>query len=126
MIHVGTDIVSIERIVRMKRRYGDRFLNRFLYPEEIASAKSDASLAGLWAGKEALSKALGCGIGEQLTFHDMRIVKTPKGAPEAVFSPEAVQRFGIQEHSVSITHDGGFAVAVAVVVRPPRHRKDTQ
>lgn len=115
MIRVGTDLVSVARIREALDRFGDRFVDRYLLPEE-SSGKSAESLAGYWAAKEAVAKALGCGIGAELGFHDIRLHRSPKGAPSFSLSEAARRRFEIRDSSLSISHDAGFALAVAVVV----------
>ncbi len=112
---VGTDIIRIERIKKLIDRYGDTFKQRYLANEEITMAKKVETLAGLWAAKEAISKALGCGIGAQLAFHDIVIAKDDKGAPYFRLTKEAQKVFKITSSSISISHDGGFAIAIAVV-----------
>jgi len=116
MIRVGTDIVVIERIAKSRARFGTRFLQRYLHPDEYTAASSDATLAGLWAAKEAVAKALGCGIGSELSFEEITIRKDKKGAPQLQLAPETLRRFPIRESSLSISHDGGFAIAVVVLV----------
>ncbi len=86
---IGTDIVEIHRIERALAQFGDRFKQRFLNPKEIALVQKTASIAGFWAAKEAISKALGCGIGSELSFHDIIITKNARGAPEFRLSEEA-------------------------------------
>jgi len=113
---IGTDIIQINRIVTLLDKYGDTFKKRFLLDEEIASLKKVESVAGYWAAKEAISKALGCGIGGALSFHDIRITKDKLGAPTFTLSEEAQKRHPIKSTSLSISHDGGFAIAVAVVI----------
>lgn len=113
---IGIDLVKVSRIEQFVERFGERALQRFLHPDEIARSQKPKTIAGLWAAKEALSKALGCGIGESLGFHDMKIDKNDRGAPEVHFSDAATQRHGIIQASVSITHDGDYAVAAAMVV----------
>ena len=112
---IGTDIVAIERIERSLSQFGDKFKQRFLNPQEIELAQKTASIAGFWAAKEAISKALGCGIGSELSFHDIIIDKDSRGAPSFILTPEAQKIHKIQTSSLSISHDGGFAIAVAVV-----------
>ena len=73
------------------------------------------SIAGFWAAKEAISKALGCGIGSQLSFHDIILSKNDRGAPAFKLSDEAQKIHQIKSSSLSISHDGGFAIAVAVI-----------
>lgn len=96
-------------------RFGERGLKKFLNDEEIVLVKNPRNAAGFWAVKEAFSKALKTGISKELRFHDMRVIKTEFGAPEVVLSPEISKRFGISESSVSISHDGEYAVAIAII-----------
>jgi len=116
MLKVGTDIVSVTRIEQAYRRFGRRFPDRYLTPSEYTSTSSVSSLAGYWAAKEAVAKALGCGIGGELGFRDIRLHKDASGAPSFTLSEKARQRFRIAESSLSISHDGGFAIAVVVIV----------
>lgn len=122
MIRVGTDLIAIRRIEAAIARFGERFLDRYLQPEEYRG-KKHASLAGYWAAKEAIAKALGCGIGAELTFHDIRLHKAPGGAPSFVLSERARQRFPLLDASLSISHDGGFALAVVVLVLEIKEEK---
>jgi len=63
IIGVGVDLVSIERIGRIYKKYPDRFLIRIFSDREVASFKehgsSLASLAARFAAKEAVLKAIG-------------------------------------------------------------------
>ncbi len=116
-MNIGTDIIQIARIETALARHGERFMARFLTPDEIASLPHrPQSLAGYWAAKEAIAKALGCGIGRELGFGDIHIVKNNKGAPSFRLSLDAHKRFPIKTSSLSISHDGGFAIAVVAVV----------
>ena len=112
---IGTDIVQIHRIETMLEKYGDTFKQRFLVDTEIETLKKVESIAGYWAAKEAIAKALGCGIGASLTFHDIIISKNHLGAPKFCLSEKAQQHHSLKHTSLSISHDGGFAIAVAVV-----------
>ena len=112
---VGTDIIRIERIEKLVKRYGIKFKQRFLSKKEIAMARKTETLAGLWASKEAIAKALGCGIGEHLAFHDIIIAKDHKGAPYFCLTKDAQKKHKIKESSISISHDGGFAIAIAAI-----------
>ncbi len=116
---IGVDLISIARIERFLERFGDKALERFLTEEEIANVKRVESIAGLWAAKEAIAKALGCGIGSELGFHDIVISKTSKGAPTFRLTPQKEEYFKIQDRSLSISHDGGFAIAVAAIELSP-------
>jgi len=112
---IGIDIVSIERITKLKERFGDKALLKFLSPEEIVIAKSDATIAGFYAAKEAISKALGIGISEQCGFMDIKLYKDAKNAPSFTLSHHLIDMYQISDLSLSITHDNGFAIAVAVI-----------
>jgi holo-[acyl-carrier protein] synthase len=116
-MQIGTDIIQIRRIEEAIDRHGERFCKRFLGSREIQTLrKRPESLAGYWAAKEAISKALGCGIGRELSFHDIVLFMDHRGAPHFALSQRAQTRFAIRSRSLSISHDGGFAIAVAVVV----------
>lgn len=112
---IGTDIVSINRIENALNKHGASFKNRFLTPKEIELANNNSSVAGLWAAKEAISKAFGCGIGAELGFHDIVISKNSKGAPYFELSQRVEANYQYKSSSLSISHDGGFAIAVVVI-----------
>jgi len=114
---IGVDIVVIARIEKMIQKFGEKALLRFLSQDEISLVKGPTSAAGFWAAKEAASKALGVGIGSECGFHDIFISKTEKGAPQITFSKDILQKFSIHDSSLSITHDGGFAIAVVAIER---------
>jgi holo-[acyl-carrier protein] synthase len=114
---IGVDIVSIGRIGAFYQKHGQNALMRYLHPDEIALAKTDATRAGFWAAKEAIAKALGCGIGETCGFHDITIHKDQKGAPHCTLAPHLMEQFSIKECAISISHDGGFAIAVATIAK---------
>jgi holo-[acyl-carrier protein] synthase len=109
---IGIDIVRIERIQRMFEKFGHKAYARFLNEEEIILAKSATTAAGFWAAKEAASKAIGTGIGGVCGFHDIKISKTKLGAPTLKYKKKIRKKFHIKKSHLSITHDGGFAIAV--------------
>ncbi|CRF51700.1 Holo-[acyl-carrier protein] synthase [Helicobacter heilmannii] len=112
---IGIDIVAIERIARNVGRFQCRFLKHFLSPKEQEIFKKPTSLAGAWAAKEACAKALGVGIGSQLSFLDIELSKSPLGAPMITLSPTKLAAFNVQSLHLSITHDGGFAAAIVFI-----------
>ena len=112
---IGVDLVSVERITKLNKRFGDKALVKFLSPEEILLAKSDATAAGFYAAKEAVSKALGIGISAQCGFMDIKLYKDAKNAPFFTLSAHLIEAYAITDLSLSITHDNGFAIAVAVI-----------
>jgi holo-[acyl-carrier protein] synthase len=112
---IGTDIIQINRIIKLIDKYGDTFKHKYLCDAEISMIKKMETYAGLWAAKEAISKALGCGICSNLTFHDIIIRKDKRGAPSFVLSDTAQKVHQIVSSSLSISHDGGFAIAVVAL-----------
>ncbi len=112
---IGIDIVNIRRIKRIKEKFGIKFLEKFLNESEIELASKTETIAGLWAAKEAVSKALGSGIGNNLGFKDIKISKNEKGAPFFILPQKIVQRYKIISTSLSISHDGDYAIAIAQI-----------
>jgi len=112
---IGTDIIQISRIEKSVEKFGDKFKIKFLNSDEILLAKKIESIAGYWAAKEAIAKALGCGIGSELAFHDIILTKNAKGAPSFTLNKEAQKIHQIKNSSLSLSHDGGFAIAVVVI-----------
>jgi holo-[acyl-carrier protein] synthase len=114
---IGIDLIKTNRMKRLIERFGDRGLEKFLSQSEILLIKNHRNAAGFWAAKEACAKALGCGIGSECGFHDIILSKTSKGAPLITLSESVMKRFNISSLSVSITHDGDYAVAVVALER---------
>ncbi|CAA6808065.1 MAG: Holo-[acyl-carrier protein] synthase (EC [uncultured Sulfurovum sp.] len=112
---IGTDITVVSRIENAHNKFGSKFLDRFLSQEEQKLSQKPNSLAGYWAAKEAIAKALGCGICAELGFHDIILYKDERQAPHFKLSQEAQTFHQIKSSSLSIAHDGGFAIAVVVI-----------
>lgn len=118
---VGIDLVFIERIEKFYKKYGRKAYERFLRPEEILLIKSPQTAAGFWAAKEAVSKALGCGIGEICGFYDIWIHKDEQNRPYISLSSTLIKTYKIEDISLSITHDRGFAIAVVTIKSSLKH-----
>lgn len=114
---IGIDLIKTSRMDRLMERFGDKALQKFLCENEITLVKNHKTAAGFWAVKEACSKALGVGIGSECGFHDIEITKTQKGAPQIKLSDKIMKKFNINDTSVSITHDGEYAIAVVAIER---------
>lgn len=112
---IGIDLIKTSRMNRLIERFGGRALQKFLSPDEILLVKNYKTASGFWAAKEACSKALGVGIGRECSFHDIVIYKTSYGAPKLKLSKKLLNNFNILDSSLSITHDGDYAIAVVVV-----------
>ncbi len=112
---IGIDLIKISRMECLIERFGDKALQKFLSQNEILLVKNPKTASGFWAVKEATSKALGVGIGSECSFHDITISKTLKGAPQISLSNHIIDKFSITDSSVSITHDGEYAIAVVAI-----------
>ena len=112
---IGIDLIKTSRMNRLLERFGDKALQKFLNQDEIKLIKNYKTAAGFWAAKEACSKALGVGIGTDCNFHDILISKTNKGAPILNLSNKVLNNFNITDTSLSITHDGEYAIAVVAL-----------
>jgi len=114
---IGIDITVISRIQKMIDKFGNKALNKFLSKDEILLGKSTSSYAGFWAAKEAASKAIGTGIGKQCSFKDIKIKKLSSGQPIIKYKKHIRKKFKIKSSSLSITHDGGYAIAVVAIMQ---------
>ena len=112
---IGIDLIKTSRMNRLIERFGEKALLKFLSQDEIALVKNYKTASGFWAVKEAVSKALGVGIGSECSFHDIQISKTIKGAPQVTLSEKIIQKYNILDTSISITHDGEYAIAVVAI-----------
>jgi holo-[acyl-carrier-protein] synthase len=110
---VGVDVAAIPRIAEAQKRFGDRFLRKFLTDREIDyCGGSPERWAGRWAAKEAIGKAMPSGV-VRPRMVDVEILPSGDGRPHVRVAP-ATTLTG-REVDVSIAHDGHFAVAVAVI-----------
>jgi len=121
ILGVGTDIVQVERI----RKLRPAAVSRFLTPaeENYCRAHSDPSerIAGRYAAKEAILKALGTGLAKGFSWKHMEILPNENGAPCVSFSGKmashlrTLERGGATRCHLSISHDGGLAVAFVLL-----------
>jgi len=116
---IGIDLIKTSRMNRLIERFKEKALYRFLSKDEAALVKNYKTASGFWAAKEACSKALGVGIGSECSFHDIVIYKTKNGTPKLKFSNKLLKNFNILDSSLSITHDGEYAIAVVVIESTP-------
>lgn len=119
---IGTDIVELGRIRGIYERHGDHFAQRILTDEELevyARSKNPVRfLAMRFAGKEATVKAMGTGFAHGIWLRDVGILNNDWGRPVIVWSERGSRvcaRLGIGGGHVSLTDDGGFVMAFAVV-----------
>ena len=113
---MGVDIIEIERIERALERPG--FRERCFTDAEREYCDSRArpaqSYAGRFAGKEAVGKALGCGV--RFTWKEIEIVGRPKpGVSLSGRTRAAWERLGRGDIDVSMTHSRELAAAICIV-----------
>lgn len=121
---VGTDIVELSRVQQTWERFGERFVDRLLMPEERVlferSKMPVRFLAMRFAGKEATVKAMGTGFRYGMWIRDVGIVNNERGRPLVIFSARGqgvCRELGIGEGHVSLSDDAGLVIAFAVVMR---------
>lgn len=117
---IGVDIIEVTRVERAVARWGDAFLGRVFTDDERkhagASGRAGERLAGRFAAKEAVMKALGLGW-RSMGWREIEIGADPLGRPVVRLSGRAeaaARRIGIAAWSVSIAHTRELAVAQAL------------
>ena len=121
IIGIGVDVVELDRIEKIWNQYGAKFASKILSEQEyklLPQHNPVQFLAGRFAAKEALSKALGTGFSGQINFKHFSVCNLPSGQPVATLSGaalEAMQNNGAKRVFISISHDKGSAVAMAIL-----------
>jgi holo-[acyl-carrier protein] synthase len=122
IVGVGIDLVEAPRIENAWKRFGDRFINRILLPDEIAYCLGHKNptpfIAARFAAKEAVSKAFGTGIGPLLGWHDIEVRHKESGAPYVLLHGKGQELFAEHKANVihlSLTHTATNAAAVAIL-----------
>src|SRR6266545_6851473 len=113
----GVDLIEIARIEEVVARHGKHYLERVFTPAELEyCGKRAESLAGRWAAKEAVTKALGTGIGD-VTWTEIEILGDEQNAPKLTLRGVAeakAKELGLTNWSVSISHSQSHSVAFVV------------
>ncbi|MDE6029979.1 MAG: holo-ACP synthase [Clostridiales bacterium] len=116
---IGIDTVRISRIKKAiaKAAFTDRVFTAA--EQSYCNGKADCaqSYAGIFCAKEAAVKALGIGFGSGVMPSDIEVAHCDGGAPILNFYGGAVRAFAQYECSVSISHDGDYAVAAVELLR---------
>ena len=119
----GVDIIEIERFRGTMDRQGERFKQRFFTPRELEQVGDNiASLAVRFAAKEAISKALGTGMGKTRPI-EMEVVRDDLRAPHIHLHGEAkrlAESLGLHTWSISLSHSAVYAVAFVVAMGDER------
>lgn len=121
---IGIDILRAERVDKAYARFGQRFVERLLMPEELAlfpkQKRPERFLAMRFAAKEAVVKAMGTGFANGMWIRDAGVLPDRFGRPEIIFSPRGQAKcdaLGIGPGHLSLTDEAGLVVAVAVLLR---------
>jgi holo-[acyl-carrier protein] synthase len=115
----GVDLVEIERLQQAIDRYGERFLQRIFTATELEEVgHNTASLAGRFAAKEAVSKALGTGIGP-VNWREIEVLRGPQRQPRLLLHGSAqrlAEDLNLSDWSISLSHSFSYAIAMVVAV----------
>lgn len=115
-IVTGIDLVYLPRFKKALKNGGQEFLRRIFLESELHLRGETAHLAGIFAAKEAIMKALDL---PKDSWHDIRITNNKSGAPEAQIENlkpalSKIEGLKIESCSLSISHDGSYVIAQCV------------
>ena len=115
---VGIDIIEVERIEKVIKKWGDRFLNRVFLPDEIAFCRTKRTpsicFAARFAVKEAFSKALGTGI-RKLSWRDIETRHNELGKPYLIIRGKSKKILGNRTLDVSMSDTDHLATAIVII-----------
>jgi len=122
ILGTGIDIIEVARIALSHEKFGERFVNRILLPDEIGYCLSHRQpapfLAVRFAAKEAVSKAFGTGIGAALGWRDSENRRKESGEPYVVLHGKGRELFvarGAKQLHVTLSHTAHYATAMSVL-----------
>jgi len=122
-MRVGNDIVEIKRVENLYAKTG--IPEKIFTPDEIAHIKASGSderiverMAGKFASKEAVSKALGYGINEGINWLDIEVLADNRGMPIVTLKGKSKEIFekNFKEISVSVAHSKDLAIATCILI----------
>ncbi|MGR3974017.1 MAG: holo-ACP synthase [Candidatus Rhabdochlamydia sp.] len=116
---IGNDIIEIQRVRDVLKRQGNSFMKRILTSEEekycLQHQDPAPYVAARFSAKESVVKALGCGIGKEMKWHDITIKKDRLGKPIVLLSDEAGRRFNHPIIHLSMSHCKQYVATVAMI-----------
>jgi holo-[acyl-carrier protein] synthase len=119
MLKTGVDLIEIERIKDSIDKFGERFLKRIYTSRELSLFGANVgSLAARWAAKEAVAKALGCGIGP-VEWTEIEILHGNNKEPVLFLHEKAAklaEEQGLKEWSLSLSHTHEHAIAFVAAI----------
>jgi holo-[acyl-carrier protein] synthase len=123
VLGIGIDLVPIARMREVIARWGERFLGRVFTDGEIAYCRARRDpvphFAARFAAKEAALKALGTGLTMGVKWRELEVRRERGQAPSLILSGRSREiglRRGGRRVLVSLTHDGEYAMAQAMLV----------
>ncbi len=123
LIGIGIDVVEVSRIKSSLDEFGEKFQTRiFTESERVYCQKQkrpELHFAARFAAKEAIAKAFGTGIGKEIAWLDMEIIRKASGEPDVKLSGSAQQLAdsrGVAQVMVSLTHAKHYAAANAIIM----------
>ena len=123
VVGIGVDLAQIPRVRRMVERWDERFLRRVFTDGEIAYCRRRRDpvqhFAARFAAKEATLKALGTGLSMGIHWREMEVRRSPGQAPTMTLhgrSLEIARDLGGRRVLLSLSHDGDYAMAQAMLV----------
>jgi holo-[acyl-carrier protein] synthase len=118
---IGTDLIELDRIAGVYERQGERFLHRLFTDAEreyFARWRDPIPrIAGRFAAKEAVMKALGTGWANGVRWRDIEVIRRPGGKPEVRLHGrcrEIYESLGAERIHCTITHSRDYAMAVII------------
>ena len=122
---IGIDVVYLDVMKTMVEARSGEALRDIFTDAEIDLCQSSPNMverfATRFAAKEAVAKALGCGIGA-VGWQSIEIQRGAQGEPVLVLYDKAsamAHALGLHTWSISISHSRTYAVAVAVALKLP-------
>jgi holo-[acyl-carrier protein] synthase len=124
ILGIGTDLIKIDRIDRLRQRYSQRFLSRIFTAGEIEFCRArlnvSASLAARFAAKEAVRKALSTDGVKGCSWRDIEIIARPDGKPAVKLHNKTAALAAQKEVGsvlISLSHEKELALAFAMAIR---------
>lgn len=121
---IGIDVVETQRVESSLSEFGEAFLKRIFTEAEREYCeqrkRSVLHYSARFAAKEAVSKAMGTGIGKHVAFTEIEIINKPSGEPEVILLGNA-KKFAEENRfsmiKISLTHAEHYAAANAVILQ---------
>ena len=123
LLGIGIDVVEVERIGSSMDEFGEKFVNRIFTEAEqeycVSQKRPAIHYAARFAAKEAIAKAFGTGIGKEISWLDMEILREASGEPRVQMNGGGAayaEKLNVVDIKISLTHAEHYAAANAVVL----------